>query len=49
MILPEKQKTVSQLFFFAFPKSKFNFEHFVKKDEPHSSCIFELTDSEKRG
>ena len=29
-------------FFLAFYKFKFNFEHFQKKDEPHSWCIFEL-------
>ena len=36
-------------FFFAFSKFRFNFEHFQKKDYPHSWCIFELKDSEKRG
>ena len=30
MILSQKRKTFSQ-FFCAFPKSKFNFEHFQKK------------------
>ena len=29
-------------FFFAFSKFRFNFEHFRKKDDPHSSCIFNL-------
>ena len=36
-------------FFFAFSKFRPNFEHFLKKDETHSSRIFELTDSEKGG
>ena len=36
-------------FFFAFSKFRLNFEHFKKKDDPHSWCIFEFTDSEKRG
>ena len=43
------QKKVFVSFFFEFSKFKFNFEHFQKKDDPHSGCIFELTDSEKRG
>ena len=33
--LSKKQKAVSQ-FFFAFPKSTLNFEHFQKKDDPQS-------------
>ena len=36
-------------FFFSIWKSRVNFEHFQKKDDSHSWCIFELTDSEKRG
>ena len=48
MILSKKKKTFSE-FFYAFSKSRFNFEHFQKKDDPTSSCIFELTNSEKRG
>ena len=36
-------------FFFAFWKFKFNFEHVQQKDDPHSLCIFELRESEKRG
>ena len=36
-------------FFFVFCKFTFNFEHFQKKDDPHSWCIFELTDSERCG
>ena len=34
-------------FFFVFSKSRFNFGNFLKKYDPHSACIFELTDSEK--
>ena len=37
------------LIFFAFSKFRWNFEHFQNKDDPHSWCIFELTDPEKRG
>ena len=35
MQLSQKQKTVSQ-FFLEFLKFRFNFEHFRKKDDPHS-------------
>ena len=48
MQLCEKRKTFCE-FFFTFSKFRFSFEHFQKKDDPHSSCIFELTDSEKSG
>ena len=48
MELSKKREVLSQ-FFFAFFKFRFNFEHFEKKDDPHSSCIFELKDSERRG
>ena len=48
MQLSQKRKIFSE-FFFAFSKFKLNFEYFLKKDEPHSSCIFELTESERRG
>ena len=34
---------------FSFCKFRFNFEHFQKNDDPHSPCIFKLTDSERRG
>ena len=33
--LSQKQNAFSQ-FFLAFPKSKLTFEHFLKKDDPHS-------------
>ena len=46
MQLSRKQKTFSD-FFSAFLKSSLNFEHFLKKDDPHCWCISEITDSEK--
>ena len=46
----EKRKEKHLLdFFFAFPTFRFNFEHFQEKDDPHSSCIFQVTESEKLG
>ena len=36
-------------FFLVYRKFKFNFEHFQKKDDPHSWCIFDFTDSKKCG
>ena len=45
MQLSQKQKTFSQ-FLAAFLKSRLNFKHFEKKDNPHSFCISEITDSE---
>ena len=45
MQLSQKKKTFSQ-FFAAFLKSRLNFEYFEKKDEPHSFCISEITNSE---
>ena len=45
---PQKRKTFSE-FFFAFFKFRFNFETFQARDDPHSWCIFELTDSVQRG
>ena len=44
MQLPQKQKDFSQLFA-KFFESKSNFEHFEKKDDPHSFSISEITDS----
>ena len=35
--------------FSAYFKSSLNFEHFGKKDDPHSLLTSELTASEKRG
>ena len=46
ILLSHKQKTFSQLFS-AFLKSTLNFEHFRKKDYPHSQCISQFTVSEK--
>ena len=43
-----KTKNFLSIFFCTFCKSRLNFEHFQQKDDCHSSCIFELTDSEKR-
>ena len=44
MELSEKEKKFSQ-FFATFLKSRLSFEHFQKKDDPHSFCISEITDS----
>ena len=45
MQLSEKQKSYSQ-FFAAFFKYRLNFRHFEKKDDPHSFCISEITNSQ---
>ena len=37
------------LVFFLFSKFRSNFESFRDKGDPHSSCIFELKDPERRG
>ena len=47
MQLFHKQKQFCQ-FVAAFLKCRLNFEHFQKKDTPHSWCILEITDSEIR-
>ena len=46
--LSQKQKTFSGIFF-AVLKFILNFEHFSNKNDPHTSCISEITVSEKRG
>ena len=46
--LSQKQNKNSQ-FFSVILKSRLNFEHFPKEDHPHSRCIFEILDSDKRG
>ena len=46
ILLYQKDRTFSQIFS-SFLKSTFNFEHFQKKDDPHSQCISEITVSEK--
>ena len=45
ILLSQKQNTCSQ-FFSAFLKSTLNFEHFQKKDDPHSRYISQITVSE---
>ena len=47
MHLSQKKNIFSQ-FFSAFFESALNFEHFQKKNDPHSLCINEITDHEKR-
>ena len=47
MHLSQKQKIFYQ-FFSAFFESALNLEHFQEKDDPHSLCISEITDHEKR-
>ena len=46
ILLSQKRKTFSQ-FFSAFLKPTLNFEHFEKKDDPHSRCSSQITVSEK--
>ena len=46
ILLYHKQKTFSQSFS-QFLKSTLNFEHFQKKDDTHSRCISEITNSVK--
>ena len=48
MQLSRKQKGFYQ-FFPAFSKFTLNFEHFQEKEDPHSLCISEITDSKKCG
>ena len=45
--LSREQKTFSE-FFFAFLKSRLNFEHFQKKDDSNSWGISKITKSEKQ-
>ena len=45
MRLSQKQEIFSE-FFFAFLKCTLNFEHFPKKQQPHSSFISEIKDAE---
>ena len=46
ILLSQKRKTLSE-FFSAFVKSTLNFEHFQKKDDPHSRNISKITVPEK--
>ena len=48
MQLSKKLKTFSQ-FFFPFLKSVSNFEHFEKKTDIHSQCIYEIIDCQRYG
>ena len=47
MHLSQKENYFSQ-FFSLFLESALNFEHFQKKDDPHSLYISEITDHERR-
>ena len=47
MVLSKKQKTFSDLFCQVF-NYRLSFEHFEKKVDPHSLCICEITDCERR-
>ena len=46
ILLSHKQKTFSE-FFSALLRFTLNFEHFRKKDDPHSRCISQITVSVK--
>ena len=46
ILLSQKRKTFSG-FFSTFSKSALNFEHFQKKDHPHTRIISQITVSEK--
>ena len=46
ILLSQKPKTFSELFS-EILKPTLNFEHFLKKDDPHSRCISQITVSEK--
>ena len=46
ILLSQKEKTFSKLLSETF-KPTLNFEHFQKKDDPHSRCISQITVSEK--
>ena len=43
-----KKKTFFLNFYSPFFESALNFEHFQKKDDPHSLCISEFTDQKRR-
>ena len=46
ILLSQKQNTFSH-FFSAFLKPTSNFEHFRKKDDPHSRCSAQITVSKE--
>ena len=48
MQLSQKRRTFAE-FFFAYSKLRVNFEHFQKKDNPHSCSIFPFSDPEIGG
>ena len=48
MQLSRKQKIFSE-FFFAILKPSLNFDHFLKKGDPHRQCISQITEREKPG
>ena len=41
-----RSKNLFLSFFVSFLKSRLNFEHFDRKDDPHTFCFSEITDSE---
>ena len=48
ILSPKKKKTFLDVLSLV-SKSRLNFEHFQKKDDPHSLRISEITDSQRRG
>ena len=48
MQLSKKRKTFCQCFS-ALWKSRSNIKHFEKNNNPHSLCVSDITDYEKRG
>ena len=47
--IPLYQKQKIFFHFFSSLKSKLNFAHFQKKDDPHSRCVSQITVSERGG
>ena len=46
MLISQKQKLFSE-FLKGYLKCTLNFDHFQKKEDPHSRCVFEITETEK--
>ena len=46
--ISKEEKTTSERFT-TFLKSNLNLKYFLKKDDPHSLCISEITECERRG
>ena len=44
-----KKRIAFSDFFSAFLEFRLNFEHFEKKYDPHSLCIFEIRDCQRFG